>query len=150
MEQLEKISTLAYKKCPSCQQTLALDKFFRNKARRDGHTVYCKVCHQERVTAYCHTPQGKACTREKNALSRGRNPDYLRLWEYRHRGYWADWRKNHPNYEGEWRKNHPDWARQRYHGIQGEASCHSPIDDFYPAYRMIKALQEAETVEIRV
>jgi hypothetical protein len=36
----------------------------------------------------------------------------------------------------------------RYYRIQSEAGCHSHIDSFYPAYRFIKSLENAEVIEI--
>ena len=35
-----------------------------------------------------------------------------------------------------------------YHRIQEEAGCHWDVPIFYPAYRFIKALENAEVVEI--
>lgn len=40
------------------------------------------------------------------------------------------------------------WQRERYYQIQDEAGCHRGIGDFYPGYRIIKALQSAEVVDI--
>ena len=37
---------------------------------------------------------------------------------------------------------------ERYHRIQEETGCHSDPRDFYPGYCIIKALAEAEIVEI--
>jgi hypothetical protein len=33
------------KYCPRCEQVLPLDSFGRNRSARDGHTSYCKPCH---------------------------------------------------------------------------------------------------------
>ena len=35
-----------------------------------------------------------------------------------------------------------------YHSVQDEAGCHIHTRDFYPAYRLIESLKNAEIVEI--
>ena len=42
-----------------------------------------------------------------------------------------------------------EYERERYHRIQDEAGCHSKIGTFYPAYRFLKALENAEIVEVK-
>jgi len=46
-----------------------------------------------------------------------------------------------------WRK---DYKRELYHRIQDEAGCHRTVQDFYPAFRFLKALENAGVVEIKV
>ena len=40
------------------------------------------------------------------------------------------------------------YERERYHRIQEEAGCHQKLRDFYQGYRIIKALANAEMVEV--
>jgi len=41
------------------------------------------------------------------------------------------------------------YQRANYRRIQDEAGCHSRVQDFYQGYRILKALETAETVEVR-
>ena len=45
---------------------------------------------------------------------------------------------------GEWY----EYKRRKYHEIQEAAGCHMSVVDFYPGYRIIKALENAEVIEI--
>ena len=38
--------------------------------------------------------------------------------------------------------------KERYHRIQDEAGFHSEIRDFYPGFGLLKALENAEVIEI--
>jgi hypothetical protein len=42
---------LPTKRCPGCEQTKTLDGFFRNRARRDGCSTYCRACRALNVSA---------------------------------------------------------------------------------------------------
>lgn len=35
------------KRCPKCGETKGLDKFYKSKSRKDGHTSWCKECHNK-------------------------------------------------------------------------------------------------------
>ena len=67
-----------------------------------------------------------------------------RYWRYNHspKGL-ARWRKSEQG-----RGSRADYKRERYHRIQEEAGCYWDIQDFYPAYRLLKALEDAEVVEV--
>lgn len=43
----------------------------------------------------------------------------------------------------------PDYKRELYHRHQEEAGCHMDVRNFLPGYRLIKALQTAEIIEIQ-
>lgn len=50
---------------------------------------------------------------------------------------------------------HPDrfartleYERERRHGIQERAGCHLETSTFYPGYRLLQSLGEAEVIEI--
>ena len=45
------------------------------------------------------------------------------------------------------KQHHFAVMRERYHKIQEEAGCHMKVRVFYPAYRIIKALETAQVVE---
>jgi len=38
----------------------------------------------------------------------------------------------------------------RYHRIQDEAGCHRDINGFYPVYRWLQAMANAEVVDVEV
>ena len=42
---------LRAKRCPGCEQTKPLDAFYRNRARHDGASTYCKACRVLNVSA---------------------------------------------------------------------------------------------------
>lgn len=77
------------------------------------------------------------------------NSEYQRRWRERHPGlnsirvmeskkrHWSRFLAYQCKYE-----------RERYHRIQDKAGCYSDIRDFYPGYRILKALETAEVVEI--
>ena len=143
-ELLEKTSTPAYKRCGSCSGIKILSDFSRNKTHKDGLQEECRVCSNE----------------------------YGRQWRMAHPDYSEQWRRTHPDYFRQWFQKYYNtpWGyamfqekserdilsgqaaicnRERYHAIQDEAGCHRSIQDFYPAYRLLKALEHAEVVEIK-
>ena len=78
------------------------------------------------------------------------NAELQRRWRERHPGlnvirvmesqkrHWA----KHSAYS---REHH----RKRYHEIQDEAGCHHEVRYFYPGYRLLKAFEIAEVVEVK-
>ena len=133
MVQLEKTSTQAFKACTRCRAVLPIAAFhLRGKQRRHTHCNECRNVYQRR---YRKTHSGWASMRryDHSVLGRARSRKFL--------GAGAKKR---------FYRNHPNYIKELYHRRQDEFGCHNEVEDFYPAYRMIKALQEAETVEIRV
>lgn len=52
-------------------------------------------------------------------------------------------------YKKEHREQFTKIERNYYHKIQDEAGCHMRPRDFYPGYRVLKALQDAEVVRVK-
>lgn len=46
------------------------------------------------------------------------------------------------------RGSRADYYRGWYHRIQDEAGCYMTVRDFFPAYRLLRALETAPVVEI--
>lgn len=46
------------------------------------------------------------------------------------------------------RQHFTDVQRAYYHRVQDEAGCHQKPGNFYPGYKLLKALETAEVVEI--
>lgn len=77
------------------------------------------------------------------------NAEKQRRWRERHPGLHtirvAESRKRHwDDYLARERKRQPT----RYRRIQDEAGCHTRVRDFYPGFRLLKALETAEVIEI--
>ena len=45
MGDVSSVLTVRYKRCPRCSETFAIDRFPPDAARSDGHSGYCRVCH---------------------------------------------------------------------------------------------------------
>ena len=55
------------KYCAKCDQVKPLEEYYKNKARKDGVAVYCKICEAARRKAYLTTEKGRLAN---NAQSR--------------------------------------------------------------------------------
>ncbi len=126
-EELKKTSTPVYKKCHRCHEYKTLDLFHLDKSRGDGHRYNCKVCSLLERWRYVSSPGGHATT-AKYHLS-GRYKLYQQCYYDKHGG------------ENVYRK-------ELYHRHQDEMVYHGDPRVFYPAYRFLVALQEAEVIEI--
>ena len=169
MDKSEKTSTQVYKRCPDCQQTLSLDRFFKNKSRGDGLSAYCKTCHQKQMSAYRRTPKGREWFRIFNASPKSkerqrryhcglRGRETAKRWlqtpsgvmyKYRHRAT-AHVREREREYYKKRKRERSNYRMEHYYKIQDDANCHSTVNNWYPAYRLSKALETAEVVEIKV
>ncbi len=45
-------TTVRRKRCPKCKQNLILGAFYKNRAKKDGLSCYCKVCRDRSVKKY--------------------------------------------------------------------------------------------------
>jgi len=70
-------------------------------------------------------------------------------YDYSEKGEARTRRQKDTGYGKFWYEMHPSYNREKYHRVQDEAGCHARID-WYPGYRIIKALETAEVVEIKV
>jgi len=55
------------KHCARCKETLPVEDFRKNSARKSGHNTYCKVCHQETTTS---TQAGRQSEYKANKIQR--------------------------------------------------------------------------------
>lgn len=117
-----------FKKCSRCGEIKPTEDWPRNRYNNDGLQGACRICYLQ----------------------------YCRLWRKTERGIALEYRRRSSDrrrkctqeYNKTWRAKYPDYPMERYYKIQNEASCHSSANAFYPAYRFIKALVDAEVVEI--
>ncbi len=137
MAQSETISTLLYRKCGKCGSLRQIAEFHRDRTKPTGRGTTCRHCKNEYARSW-----------------RLANGGYWQEWSETHPEYFLRWQLRHPGYRARvsrrWEAAHPNYRVNRYRKIQDEIGHHSGIQDVYPAYRMLKALQEAETVEIKV
>lgn len=55
------------KHCAHCKETLPIEDFRKNSARKNGHNTYCKKCHQETTTS---TQAGRQSEYKTNKIHR--------------------------------------------------------------------------------
>lgn len=109
------------KKCPKCNTVKDLDEFYKNRTKKDGHTVYCKAC----ISAYSkeyHSTHKEEC-RERLNKWRNENREYVRQ---RDRDYYKNtldaqhakdkrYRDSHPQERAEHNKNYRESHREYFH-----------------------------------
>lgn len=148
-ELLEKTSTPASKKCWDCGQLKPIEQFCRNASKPDGFGNWCKVCRYN----FPHSEKGKLARRI-----------YERRYYQSEKGKLVKRRKDQKYYNSEWgyamhafhRERYTlsgqraKYLKERYHRIQDEAGYYHHTETFYPAYRFLKALENAPVVEIKV
>lgn len=79
------------------------------------------------------------------------NAERQRRWRERHLG--LHYKRVYESIKRHWDEyliREAKYNKERYHRIQEEAGCHMRVQDFYPGFRLLKALQTAEVVEIKV
>lgn len=64
--------TIISKRCPHCKQIKSLSEFHKDRNRRDGLGVWCKICHNAAGKARQQTEAGKQAKREYQQSKRGR------------------------------------------------------------------------------
>lgn len=156
MEQSEKTSMQAYKRCPQCNEIKPKTDFYKNKTRYDGVSGFCKNCVNKKIKEYRKTDRGKQLTWRTNHSVAG----VARRKRYKYSPKGRTTKLHYRNSEkgqetrARWQENYinsgrnASWKKARYYRLQDEFGCHSHIDNFYPAYRFIKALETAKVVEI--
>ena len=80
------------KKCSKCQTEKELSEFYKNKAKSDGFSWWCKTCKNNHVT---NNPQ-------YNKKYRQNNREKTREWDNQYR---QNNREKYNKYQGEYRKN---------------------------------------------
>ena len=134
MVELGQTSTPQFKYCWQCRQWCVAGAFHKNSISSDGLHTVCKMCRAEWGRRYRHTLRGKEVYRKAKARYRRTNKGQLK--------HQAGVRK--------WQNRYPHYKTERYHRLQDEYGCHRGIEDWYPAARLLKALETAEIVEVKV
>lgn len=166
MGQLEKMSTLVYKQCPRCGLKKERGEFNKTRARYDGLDWECRECHKLRMKIWNATEQARISKLVWQKTPRGKLLNRRRVDRYqatergalikrlnRRKAYDRN-KQREMEHKRLWLNKHPDYYRERYHKLQneilGETGIFCKPEDFYPAYRFLKALENAEVVEIKV
>ena len=129
MEQLEKTSMPLYKRCCHCKTTKPISGFWKDKSRVDGLENKCKICDTTRCTEYYMRNRNKKIKRQAEYDKSDRGKLVYSL-------YVASGRCAQSQ-------------RERYYRIQDSFGRHNGIRDWHPGYRIIRALETAEVVEIK-
>ena len=135
MEQSNLISTPAYKWCNKCGQWKPTAEFHKSKTKASGLKSNCKICCAYYQTLY-------------RAKRFGHDVD--KRYEHSPKGLARKRRWNQSPQKKAFYHDHPHYYYERYYRLQDEYGCHSDIVDWYPGYRIIKALENAEVVEIKL
>ena len=85
------------KKCPKCGETKPIDEFYKNKTKKDGHSVYCKQCIANDSHEYYL--QNKEKCKERLNKWRSENKEYVRDRDKKYR-------KDNPETEFNKQKRH--------------------------------------------
>lgn len=157
-----------YKRCSHCQELKLVSEFGKRRQSRDGLQAQCKTCHLEYEKWYRSTDRGRIVLRQiqqRYTQSPGGKQVRRRYYQSpRVKKMQKQWRQSPKGvaYARRVRQSpkrmaymkaymrrrvllgeNAKWHKEYYHRIQGEAQCHSHIDDFLPAYRkLIKPLLE--------
>ena len=111
--------SLPEKKCKTCQQTLSLSSFNKNKRRKDGYNYECKQCVSKKYYWSQHDKLKQY--RDDNRVELGAKAKEYRqtdrakklIKEANKRNY----KKNKVKYKEDhtkWKKENPDWHRNYY------------------------------------
>ena len=157
MEQLVKTSTPLFKKCPKCNLVKASKEFWKAPERYDGLRGYCSQCeynyyqqrrmqtHHKYDKRYRETHKLKIAESHKRwsltVSGRISRHKAFRKWYYSLKG--LKWLQEYFT-----SGKRAEYERQRDYRIQEEAGYHHKVEVFYPGFRVIKALETAQVVEI--
>lgn len=65
------------KRCPRCGETKPLDRFSKDRARKDGLRTYCRECMRTQRRRYRDTEKGREARRRERTSWRQANPEVL-------------------------------------------------------------------------
>lgn len=88
------------KKCPRCLEDKPKSEFHKDPRRKDGLTIYCRQCNNQRLKKW-----------------REENPDKVK-----------EWRESNPDYKKEWTKKNPDHNLRRKYGLS-QADYNKLLED---------------------
>ena len=120
------------KKCPKCGEIKPMDEFYKNKSKKDGHSVYCKKC----ITNDCHEYylQNKEECKERLNKWRSENREYVRERDKRYR-------KNNPDIEFNKQKRYRDTHKEQLY-LKGKKYREKHRDYFNNKFRERKLLKK--------
>jgi len=88
------MSNLVDKKiCSKCHQEKSLEKFYKNKTKKDGYSFWCKSCHNARHKQYYEANKGKIAVWEKQY--REINKDKIAQYHEANKDKMDAWRKQY-------------------------------------------------------
>ncbi len=131
MAELDQTSMPQFKQCSNCGETKSITKFGVHPTCKGGYRGICEKCRYAFVNRpYKNTPNGI-------------------LANYR---YWANDKGKETLLRNskKFNETHPEYPKIRYHELQEKYGCHHLVGDWYPAARLIEALETAPIVEIKV
>lgn len=88
--------------CTKCKDDKPLDKFCKNKNRRDGYNYLCKLCDKEKVSEFIKNNPGYY--KKSNKKFKENNPNYQKEWSINNPNYMKDYRNNNPNLQNNYLK----------------------------------------------
>jgi len=146
MDRLDQTSTPQFKRCNKCGEIKPIDKFERGRG----------VCYSCRYQE--NRLERMKSTMRYQATDRGREKHRIaqRVYSQTDKGHWKKLlnaslhRQKHNESNKKWRINHPDYEKKRCHWIQDKYGCHRKVINWYPAARLLEALETAEVVEVKV
>ncbi len=116
--------SLTSKYCSKCDDRKRVDEFSKNKASKDGLTVYCNQCRQELIRSYRKTKKGLASGilshQRATSKKRGHPAPAYNLKQLHH------WIGQQCNFE----KLYADWVKSGYQTLD-RPSC-DRLDDYKP------------------
>jgi len=114
------------KQCSHCKQIKPVSEFSKDKYKKDGLDIYCKLCRSKKRKTYSLSPRGKATRRHWQQTEKAKTSQKRRSRKYRQskKGK-ALHKKNRRKYEQSERR-HPEKARAR--SITSHAIAAGKID----------------------
>lgn len=125
------------KTCPACKTEKSLTEFYKNKNRKDGHTVYCKKCVGQQQKEFNNRPENieRVRNRKRKYAQEHKQEalEYSRWYRNTPKGKevakttWRNYVVNHP--EMLVRKKERDWKRRGGRLSSGEPFKQKDFDD---------------------
>lgn len=129
----ELIFKMKTKKCPRCGEFKNIEEFYKDKAKRDGFTCYCKACISNQRHDYYELNKEK-CRARLNKW-RAENRDYVRERDKKYR-------EENPDIEFEKQKRYREKHKERLY-LKGKKYREEHLDYFYNKARERKLSQKA-------
>ena len=135
------LNTDTHKYCAKCEEVKNRDEYYKNKARKDGLVIYCKICSRARTNARQQLPEVKKRRAAAAAKRREANPEKsleaARKYRERHREkirekrnspegrkYARDYQRNRRNTDPVF-KVRCNVSRMIHHGLKGSHRTNS-------------------------